>query len=69
VTCIHQYFLQEIRDYEEFNDAGRIAEYAAEAVERTYKAAIVNGKDGNVFDPTGSATRAEFAAMLQRFLG
>ena len=52
-----------------FSDAGSIAQYAAEAVERTYRAAIVNGKDGNIFDPEGRSTRAEFAAMLMRFLG
>ena len=33
------------------------------AVDRNY-----NGKDGNRFDPQGTATRAEVAAMLRRFL-
>ena len=29
---------------------------------------IITGKLGNKLDPTGSATRAEVAAMLQRYI-
>jgi hypothetical protein len=37
------------------------------AVETLYRGGIVSGKPGNVFDPRGSATRAETAAVLHRF--
>ncbi|MBQ2890283.1 MAG: S-layer homology domain-containing protein, partial [Clostridia bacterium] len=29
---------------------------------------IMNGKGGNLLDPKGEATRAEVAAMMQRFV-
>ena len=28
---------------------------------------IITGKDGNMLDPAGTTTRAEAAAMIQRF--
>ena len=56
------------RDYSGFNDEADIANYAKEAVERFFKAMIVNGKPGNLFDPKGEATRAEFAAILMGFI-
>ena len=45
-----------------------LADYANEAIERFFRAHIFNGKPDNTFDPKGSATRAEFAAMLMNFL-
>ena len=56
------------REYTGFNDDSNIAGFAKEAVERSFKAGIIVGKRGNVFDPKGEATRAELAAMLVRFL-
>jgi hypothetical protein len=50
-----------------FGDGAKIAVYAAGAVEALYKAGVISGKPGNGFDPEGSATRAEVAAMLHRF--
>jgi hypothetical protein len=52
-----------------FSDGADIAGYAQDAVALLYRAGIINGKDGNVFDPRGNATRAEAAAMLYRFAG
>ena len=57
-----------VRSYPGFNDDARIAVYAKEAIERFYMAGIINGKPGNLFDPQGNATRAEFATMLRNFL-
>ena len=54
--------------YPGFTDDVDIADYAKEAVQEFFKAQIINGKPGNRFDPKGSATRAEAAAMLHRFL-
>jgi hypothetical protein len=54
--------------YQSFADEAGIAEYAKSAVQTLYCGGIVNGKPGNLFDPTGTATRAEAAALLRRFI-
>ena len=51
-----------------FTDEDEIPEFAKEAVDALYKAGIVNGKEGNNFDPSASVTRAETAAMIHRFI-
>ena len=51
-----------------FADDADIADYAKEAVYTLKAAGIINGKGGNQFDPKGSTTRAEVAAVLHRFL-
>ena len=50
-----------------FADAGLISKWAEGAVSQLTKQGIIGGKPGNLFDPTGNATRAEFAALLKRF--
>jgi hypothetical protein len=55
------------RDYTGFADDADIANYAREALEKFFKAMIINGKGANTFDPRGMATRAEFAAILHNF--
>jgi hypothetical protein len=54
--------------YSGFADSAEIAGYARASVEAIYKAGIIGGKPGNVFDPKGSATRAEVAAILRRYI-
>ena len=39
------------------------------AIEALAQRSIINGKDGGVFDPGGSMTRCEFAAIVTRALG
>jgi hypothetical protein len=56
-----------VREYAGFMDEADIANYAKEAAERLFRTTIIGGKPGNVFDPRGQATRAEFAALLQAF--
>ena len=51
-----------------FNDGDKISTYALEAVNTLTSQGIITGKPGDLFDPQGTATRAEFAAMLHRFL-
>jgi hypothetical protein len=51
-----------------FADDSKIAGYAKNAVQTLYGSAIVNGTSENTFGPTESATRAEVAAMLHRFV-
>lgn len=50
-----------------FADNADISDYAAEAVKLCQTAGIVNGSDGNMFNPKSFATRAEVAAMTVRF--
>jgi hypothetical protein len=54
--------------YTAFSDGANIAEYAQNAVQTLYCGGIVSGKPNNLFDPQGSATRAELAAILHRFV-
>ena len=49
-------------------DAAEIPMWAFAAVNVMYKAEIINGKDGGVFDPNANITRAEAAAMIERFM-
>ena len=51
-----------------FADGGAVNSWAAEALGWAVERGIVRGKEGNRIDPQGTATRAETAAMLQRFL-
>jgi len=60
--------LAAIREYAAFSDNEQIGPYAKDAVEALYSSGIINGKTGNVFEPRGNATRAEFAAMLSRVI-
>ena len=52
-----------------FADAGSISSWATEAVQAMHQAGILNGKTGGIFDPQGTATRAEVAQMMVNFLG
>jgi len=60
--------LYESRPADAFSDQTGIAMAARAAVTRLNRARIINGRPGNLFDPNGRLTRAEFAAMLQRFI-
>ncbi|MCL2708144.1 MAG: S-layer homology domain-containing protein [Defluviitaleaceae bacterium] len=60
--------LPELRGAPSFQDDADSANYAKDAIERFFRAGIINGKAGGVFDPGGEAVRAEFAAMLKKFL-
>lgn len=47
-----------------FADTGDIATYAIEAVTVMQRAGIINGMGGNRFEPTGTATRAQAARII-----
>lgn len=51
-----------------FADNGKISAYAKEAVKQMQMAGVISGKNGNLFDPQGTATRAEVSAVLRRFV-
>ncbi len=48
----------------EFNDNDAISDYAKEAVAALCNAGAVNGFEGNIFAPKGTATRAEVAKII-----
>ena len=60
--------LPEIEESKTFTDASEIASWSKSAVQTMQKAGIITGKAGNRFDPKGKATRAEGAAVFQRFI-
>ena len=49
-----------------FTDAQSISEYAVPAMQWAVGAGVLTGKGGGRLDPTGTATRAEIAAIMQR---
>ena len=55
-------------DLDKFKDADKITDYAKTAMQWAVGSDLVNGKSGNLLDPQGTATRAEIAAMLHRFI-
>ena len=52
----------------EFSDAADIADYASEAVGALANAGVVNGVGDNLFDPNGTATRAQAAVIINNAL-
>lgn len=62
------YTMPKTREAVTFVDAGSIGGFAKDAVKAMQMAGVMNGKDGNRFDPTGTATRAEVAATLHRYV-
>jgi hypothetical protein len=51
-----------------FVDKENISDWAIEAAMYCSMKGIISGKPGEIFDSRGEATRAEFAAVLKRFL-
>ncbi len=55
-------------DLSAFADGGSVSDYAKEAMAWANVAGLINGMDESVLAPGGSATRAQVAAILTRFL-
>ncbi|MNO27281.1 Endo-1,4-beta-xylanase A precursor [compost metagenome] len=51
-----------------FADQGQISAWASEAVTTIQGYGMISGKGGNRFDPQGTTTRAEAAAVLKRMI-
>lgn len=51
-----------------YDDFDSISEYAISAMQYTAGAGIINGKTESTLNPKDNATRAEIAAILQRFI-
>ena len=56
-------------DLSKFSDHNKTSSWAREAKEWAVGAGLINGKNGNKLDPTGDATRAEVATILERLIG
>lgn len=52
----------------EYADYDAISTYALPSMNWAVSSGIIKGKDANTLDPQGTATRAEIAAMLERFI-
>ncbi len=50
-----------------YADALQASEYAIPALQWAVGTGVLNGKSGNLLAPTGTATRAEIAAIMQRW--
>ena len=48
--------------------ADKITDYAKTAMQWAVGSGFVKGKSGNLLDPQGTATRAEIAVMIHRFI-
>jgi hypothetical protein len=74
VTLLHRYAeyakltLPQSVETVEFADSGEVADYAQAAVSALQQAGVVSDKPGLRFDPKGTATRAEVAQVLRRFV-
>ena len=55
-------------DLSGYNDAASVSSWAAKTVQWAVAEGLINGMPGNLLEPQGSATRAQVAAILQRFL-
>ena len=62
------YDLPVAHDAVTFADNAQISSWAAKEVKAMQQAGIMAGKGGNLFDPKGTATRAEVATVLRRFV-
>ena len=53
---------------DKFEDADKITDYAKTVMQWAVGNGLIKGKSENLLDPQGTATRAEIAAMLHRFV-
>ena len=55
-------------DLMKFSDQSRIADWARENVAWAVGYGLLSGREDNLLDPQGNTTRAETAAILNRFI-
>ncbi len=51
-----------------FADGNEISSWAINSIEKMQEAGIISGKDNNMFDPQGTATRAEIAKIFAQLI-
>ena len=59
-------YLEDKNEAAEFADASLIDDWAEASVRRAQVAGLINGKPGGIFDPLGTATRAEVCTLICR---
>ena len=62
------YKLTVTENLDKFEDADKITDYAKMVMQWAVGNGLIKGKAENLLDPQGTATRAEIAAMLHRFV-
>ena len=60
--------LPEVHAQNVFADNAQIGAWAVPSIKRIQMAGILQGKNNNLIDPQGTATRAEVSAVLRRFV-
>ena len=58
----------ETADITSYTDAAAVSEYAVDAMKYVVGNGLINGKTATTLNPADNATRAEIAAILQRFI-
>lgn len=53
-------------DLKAYKDAGRVSDWAKDSMAKLVYLELMKGKDKNMLDPTGNATRAEAITMIER---
>ncbi len=66
-ASMNDYDTSATADVTKFADSNKISNYAKTALSWANGAGLLYGKDNNLLDPKGKATRAELAAILHRF--
>ena len=54
---------------DKFSDNGNVSSWAVEPMKWAVEAGLIMGVNDDKLDPAGTATRAQLAAILQRFIG
>ena len=70
VTILYRYAKAKVgtADLSAFADGAKVSDWAKDAMTWAVSQGILTGKDGQRLDPQGTATRAEVATILQRFV-
>lgn len=62
------YDINKTTNLDDFTDNDKISPWALDAIQWMVGNNILKGKGNNIIDPLGSATRAEIAVIMQRFI-
>ena len=63
-----EYDTSKTADLDKFNDADKVSGYVVKALMWANAAGLINGRANKNLDPQSDATRAEVAAIMQRFV-
>ena len=66
--CMRSYDMTITGSLDRFTDKGDVSDFAVDAMRWAIGSELIEGKGNNILDPQGTAIRAEFAAMLHRFI-